>query len=433
VKKAQDRASVIEEALGSFEWLSQVGVWCAFALAGLSFLFWARLHVSGRILASFAFLSVATFPLRNLKLGVHSLRTFTAICAILLHALVLQNEYEKIPSVLLIIPSFLFVEIIQGWVWKLLFTCALWSIHVYWSFGMIRSEWPTMGEMASSIIGATVTLFLVFMFNGIHSVGKKLASGKLEKLKGKVDFKGQRVHASRLQILGELSASLVHELSTPVTNLQGFFMQLMESEDFRMNIKAREVMNRVEANLARLRDLLLGFRSFSKMQPTENNTFKSSDLFRDLELLSRHSFQSQQVELQIMITSAEIELSGNRVEIGQVMMNFILNALSSAKAGPNKKVLVGSEKNDEGYVLYVEDTGKGVPLDMREKIFRPFFSTKGDEGSGLGLYISKIIADHHECKINVTTAQVLGGKGARFELHFPEARIVIPKDLSRVA
>lgn len=382
--------------------------------------------------SSFLFLSLCTIPLRNLKPSLQSLRNFAVICAVLVHVLVLHDEYGRIPSVLLVIPAFLFVEIVAGWVWKTLFTAALWTVHVYWSFDFGPTQSPSMAEAGSSILGAIITLFLVFVFNGMHSAGKKIASKKLNKLKGQNDFKDQRVHASRLQILGELSAALIHELSNPITNLQGFFSQVFDSDEVRLNVKNRELAGRIDANLTRARDLILGFRSFSRMQRTDNDSFKSSELFKDLELLSHHAFKSNKVELKVAPATADVELRGNRVEIGQIMMNFLLNALSSTKDASVRSVLVGSEKNADGFVFFVEDSGPGVPDELKEKIFRPFFSTKGDEGSGLGLYISKIIAEYHECKIEVSTARVVG-KGARFELHFPQSRIIGDQDLDRVA
>lgn len=428
MKKAQDRASIIEEALWSFEWLSRVGVWLAFSLAGISFLFWAGLDVSKSVLLSYLFLSFATLPARVKAPTLQVLRNFIAMSAVLVHTLALYDEYGSIPSVLLIVPAFLFAELISGWIWKTAFTLALWAIHSYWSFGAeaANTEWQ------ASTLGFVVTILLVFVFDGFQNYGKKLAALKLAKLKGQNDFKGQRVHASRLQILGELTASLVHELSNPVTNLQGFFSQLSQSEEVRLNIHNREISNRIDANLNRIRDLLLGFRSFSRLQPTEKSTFRSSELFKDLELLSRHAFQSQKVELKIQADLEDIEISGNRVEIGQVLMNFLLNALASAKNSEEKFVTAGIEKRASSVVFYVEDSGSGVPEELKEKIFRPFFSTKGDEGSGLGLYISKIIAEHHECKIQVQTAKIYA-HGARFELEFPEERIIPSSKVDRVA
>ncbi|MEZ4814961.1 MAG: HAMP domain-containing sensor histidine kinase [Bdellovibrionota bacterium] len=431
MKKAQDRTSIIEDALSSFEWLSQVGIWAAFSLAGLSFLFWAGLQVSFKILLSFAFLTLCTLPAKKMRLTFVNLRNFVAICAVLIHALVLHVEYGQIPSVLLIVPAFLFVEIISGWTWKILFTTALWSIHVYWSYDFQQIEMPSAQEASSSLLGAIVTLFLIFAFNGLHAFGKKVAIKKLNQLKGQNDFKDQRVHASRLQILGELSAALVHELSNPVTNLQGFFSQIFDSDEMRLNVKNRELFGRIEANLARLRDILLGFRSFSRMEATVKTHFKSSELFKDIEILSRHAFQLHKVELKLA-ADKDITLSGNRVEIGQVMMNFLLNALASTKNSKERVVLVGSESTPNGYMFFVEDSGEGVPEELREKIFRPFFSTKGDDGSGLGLYISKIIAEHHECKLELKSARVVG-HGARFELLFPNSRIILTDDLDQVA
>jgi C4-dicarboxylate-specific signal transduction histidine kinase len=103
-------------------------------------------------------------------------------------------------------------------------------------------------------------------------------------------------------------------------------------------------------------------------------------------------------------------------------MNFMLNALMAVKEASLKKVKVGARLEENQVIIFVEDSGPGVSTELEEKIFRPFFSTKGEEGSGLGLYISKIIAENHECELSVrrSTDNSLGG--ACFELKFPSKR-----------
>lgn len=138
--------------------------------------------------------------------------------------------------------------------------------------------------------------------------------------------------------MGELSAALIHELSNPITNLQGFFGQLSESEELRLNIKFREMMERIEANVIRVKDLILGFRSFSRLQPSQEVDFSLEELFKNLDILARHAFKAQDVELQINYENSECHLLGNRVEVGQVVMNFMLNALVAVKEAPLKKL-----------------------------------------------------------------------------------------------
>ena len=417
-KVASDRASVIEEALDSFEWLYRVGIWLAFGLMGAGFLFWAGPEKEALSFSTYGIFVLSAIPLRNKKITFENLKALLVLSALVGHMLALQSEFHRLPSVLLIVPAFLAAEIFGSWIFKCTFTTAFWAVHTYWIFGEI----PEIQKMGSSLLGAGVTLCFLYVFKAIRDLGKKLTLQKLEALRGRNDFNQQRIHASRLQTMGELSAALIHELSNPITNLQGFFGQLSEIEELRLNIKFRETMQRIEANVIRVKDLIIGFRSFSRLQPTQEVDFSLEELFNNLDVLARHAFKAQDVELQINYENSDCHLLGNRVEIGQVVMNFMLNALAAVKEAPSKKVKVGARLEENHVVIFVEDSGNGVPADLEEKIFRPFFSTKGEEGSGLGLYISKLIADNHECELSVKRSTDASLGGACFELKFPSKR-----------
>lgn len=417
-KVASDRVSVIEEALHSFEWLYRIGIWLAFGLMGASFLFWAGPEKGSGSFLSYTLFFLCSIPLRSKSLAFENLKSIAVLSALVAHMLTLQSEFHRLPSVLLIVPAFLAADLFESWILKCLFTVSLWAVHVFWVFGEI----PEMQKMGSSLLGLGVTICSLYVFKAIRDVGKKLTLQKLESLRGKNDFNQQRIHASRLQTMGELSAALVHELSNPITNIHGFFGQLSEFEELRLNIKFRETMERIEANVTRVRDLILGFRSFSRLQTNQEVDFSLEELFRNLDVLARHAFKAQNVELEIKYENCECHLLGNRVEIAQVVMNFMLNALAAVKEAPIKKVKVGARIHENQVVLFVEDSGPGVPLDIEDKIFRPFFSTKGEEGSGLGLYISKLIAETHECELGVKKSADTAMGGACFELKFPLKR-----------
>ncbi len=417
-KVASDRASVIEEALHSFEWLYRIGIWLAFGLMGASFLFWAGPERGSGSFLSYGLFFLCSIPFKNKNLTFENLKGLAVLSALVAHMLVLQSEFHRLPSVLLIVPAFLAADLFESWALKSFFAVSLWAVHVFWVFG----EVPEIQKMGSSLVGLGVTMCSLYIFKAIRDVGKKLTLQKLEALRGKNDFNQQRIHASRLQTMGELSAALVHELSNPITNIHGFFGQLNEFEELRLNIKFRETMERIEANVARVKDLILGFRSFSRLQASQEVDFSLEELFKNLDVLARHAFKAQDVDLEIKYENCECHLLGNRVEIGQVVMNFMLNALSAVKESPVKKVKVGARIQEDQVVLFVEDSGPGVPSDIEEKIFRPFFSTKGEEGSGLGLYISKIIAENHECELSVKRSTDASLGGACFEIKFPLKR-----------
>ncbi len=416
IKKAIDRESVIEDALESFEWLFRISLWLAFSLTGWSFLFWAEIGSRPQASLSFLGLSLLLIPLQSKKAYVDFIRGSLGMIALVMHLLIVKETLLSLPAVLVIVPVVLASEIYRGVVAKVLFATVLWAFHSYWLLG----EWVHPRQSLISWAGAAISLALIALFSVLKRQGKVTAVTKLKALKGTNDFDQQRIHASRLQILGELSAALVHELSNPLTNLGGFFMQLFDIEELRSNIRWKEISSRIEANMQRMRDLLNGYRSFAKPQTQEKLEFNLKELFTEVDLLASHAFKSKQVSLSIEAkNSNEYLIIGNRVEIGQVVMNFLLNALFAVGESKTRHVRVGFEYDAEGGILFVEDSGPGVSDEMKERVFKPFYTTKGEDGSGLGLYISKIIADNHESKILVKESSL---KGARFELVFPSHR-----------
>jgi signal transduction histidine kinase len=104
---------------------------------------------------------------------------------------------------------------------------------------------------------------------------------------------------------------------------------------------------------------------------------------------------------------------GDRQKLTQVLVNLVRNALHATN--PGQKVRVTAERRDEGVVLAIEDEGPGVAAEMRDRLFQPFASTKGDQGHGLGLYMSKLIVVSHRGRIDLVDRP----RGARFEVVLP--------------
>ena len=108
--------------------------------------------------------------------------------------------------------------------------------------------------------------------------------------------------------------------------------------------------------------------------------------------------------------------------LGQVLVNLLSNAADAVAGSPHPRVALRVRREGMMAMVEVEDTGPGVPEEMREKIFQPFFSTKGDAGNGLGLWISSEIARVHGGTLSV---QKGSWGGALFRLALPiEARMI---------
>jgi signal transduction histidine kinase len=104
---------------------------------------------------------------------------------------------------------------------------------------------------------------------------------------------------------------------------------------------------------------------------------------------------------------------GDRQKLTQVLVNLVRNALHATS--PGQKVRVAAERRGDGVVLSVEDEGPGVAPEIRDRLFQPFSSTKGDQGYGLGLYMARLIVMSHRGKIELVDRP----RGARFEVVLP--------------
>jgi two-component system NtrC family sensor kinase len=140
--------------------------------------------------------------------------------------------------------------------------------------------------------------------------------------------------------------------------------------------------------------------------------------------LTKHHIKSQGIELKVDIPSADLSVRGNFVELGQVLVNLLTNAKDACRRSERKKISVGFGERDNQIVLWVEDTGSGIREEIAKEVFKPFFTTKEvNKGTGMGLYISRIIARRHRADLNFQNVKDSSGRtlGTRFELVFPTA------------
>jgi two-component system, NtrC family, sensor histidine kinase HydH len=134
-----------------------------------------------------------------------------------------------------------------------------------------------------------------------------------------------------------------------------------------------------------------------------------------VDLLSGQA-ETRKVKLELVGAEAVPAVAGEEERLRQVLINLALNALDATPAGGGVQLSAGEEP---GRVwLTIDDSGPGIPQEVRERIFEPFFTTKA-EGSGLGLSIVHAIVTQHEGTLEVGTSP---GGGARFILRLPKSR-----------
>ncbi|EGB15068.1 PAS/PAC sensor signal transduction histidine kinase [Pseudodesulfovibrio mercurii] len=195
--------------------------------------------------------------------------------------------------------------------------------------------------------------------------------------------------AERLASIGELSTYMAHEIRNPLFSISGFANSLMRDKD--VGIKAREKLSIILDESRRLDEVLRSLLNFTR--PTEARVAEVdlNEVVSATMDVMQLPCSNQSVEAHISLDEGMAKVHANPDLIKQCLINLVKNGLEAMPSGG--KLYVTTAMNRDMAMLVVEDTGVGIPLDIRDKIFSPFFSTK-DKGVGLGLaQIHKIVGE----------------------------------------
>ncbi len=227
---------------------------------------------------------------------------------------------------------------------------------------------------------------------------------------------------SRINLLGETTASIAHELNQP---LSGITSNASAAQRF---------IDRGNVDLAQLREILVdiaadGRRASDIIQHIRNAINKGGGLRERINLNDLAGRVAHMLEPDARLHSCELTLSlveglpgieGDPLEIQQVLINLVINAFEAMNGTPpsQRKVEIATEKNGDGTVrMIVRDYGAGIPEKARQRMFEQFFTTK-EEGLGMGLAIVRSIIEAHGGKVS---AENINGGGARFYFVLPTA------------
>lgn len=156
------------------------------------------------------------------------------------------------------------------------------------------------------------------------------------------------------------------------------------------------------------------YRTLNKVSQVNKSKILVDELFNNIRNLLEPSLNKKQIELEFILNNTKLELNIDTHLIEQVLINLIINARDACENRPNSKIIVLGEKFREGIQIKVSDNGKGIPAEILETIFVPFFSTK-KTGSGIGLSLSKQIMMLHNGRLQVQSQE---GKGTSMSLIF---------------
>ena len=225
-------------------------------------------------------------------------------------------------------------------------------------------------------------------------------------------------HLARVAMLGELSGSLAHELNQPLSailsNAQA--AQRFLARDPPQLDRVTEILADIVKSDKRAGAVITRLRSLLKKEEAQHRPLDMNEVVQEVLALMRSDFLNRQVSVRTELAPQLPAVSGDRVQLQQVLLNLLINgcdAMAGARAQPD--LVVRSESAPGRNVrVSVADRGTGIPLEDLERIFEPFVTTK-PQGLGLGLAVCRSIVKAHNGRLWATNNPD-GGASVHIEL-----------------
>lgn len=231
-------------------------------------------------------------------------------------------------------------------------------------------------------------------------------------------------HASRLAVAGELLGSIAHEINQPLgailSNADAAEMILAAGGDCRAELGA--ILADIRRDDLRASEVIRRLRALLSRNEVERQRFDLLEAAREVESLLRSEARRRGVTLELHPPAAggNVSFLGDRIQIQQVLLNLVLNAMDAVGGAPEGRraitIALEAGQGPEGAVaVSVRDRGQGIAPENLPKLFDSFFTTKG-QGMGLGLSIARTLVEAHGGRIR---AESVPGEGSAFRVEFP--------------
>ncbi|GAB4380318.1 MAG: ATP-binding protein [Calditrichia bacterium] len=238
--------------------------------------------------------------------------------------------------------------------------------------------------------------------------------------------------ADRLSIIGEMAATLAHEVRNPLGSIRGVVDILRD--ELPNNPKTDEFLNILITETNRLNEVVENYLGFARRPKNMFTEIQVGELIRSVVFFLSGRAQRSGVRLHTQLLPEPLFVQGDPNQLRQILVNLILNAIQSLPAGGKVQIETHIEhreyqetsgvkpdaNTDRHLQIIVSDNGEGIEEQHLAKIFQPFFSTK-PEGTGLGLAIVKRLVEQSQWHISCESQK---GKGTRFILTIPLYRVV---------
>ncbi len=234
------------------------------------------------------------------------------------------------------------------------------------------------------------------------------------------EIQSELAHANRLDTMGQLTASIAHEVNQPITGVSATAraaLRWLANEPPAVE-KARNSLERIVRDADRASNVIGRIRALVKKAPPRNESFNIGEAIREVVGLTNSEALNKQIAVKTHLSEDLPLIQGDRVQLQQVLLNLIVNAIQAMAAGADggRDMLVTVAPTEpNGVLVAVADSGPGLDPANLEHVFDPFYTTK-PEGLGIGLSICRSIIDAHGGRLWVSANQP---RGAVFQFTLP--------------
>ena len=227
-------------------------------------------------------------------------------------------------------------------------------------------------------------------------------------------------HLSRVAAMGELTASIAHELNQPLSGITinaSTGRRLIDRGNVDLG-ELRDVLDDIVADGRRAGEVIRGIRTMVKKGSSTRQQVNVNELVTNVVRMANPNAALQSCHLETLLEPNLPTIEADPVQLQQVLLNLVINGLDAMQDTPaaNRKVVITTESNGDGTIrTSVRDQGVGIAEEMRQRVFEQFFTTKG-KGLGMGLAIVRSIVKSHGGSIEVENAE---GGGACFRFTLP--------------
>ena len=272
------------------------------------------------------------------------------------------------------------------------------------------------GELTAGLVNDAISLLAIgvttYLVLKIESMGMAIHEAR-----------AQLAHIARVTALGELTASIAHEVNQPlagVVSSANACLRWLDSQPPDTE-KARQSVDRIIRDANRASDVVGRVRSLAKKTSPQKAWLNINEMVLEIVSLMEKEIEQNQVSLATRLSNDVPQVFADRIQLQQVILNLIMNAVEalSAISDGSRYLFISTEKDkSDGVFLTVGDFGPGLDPEKLEQIFDAFYTTKR-EGMGMGLAVSRSIIEAHSGRLWATPNDP---RGAVFQFTLPQVR-----------